>query len=415
MTRIPSLRSPRLVRGLALVCLLAAQLASTDGVAQTRQEAAAARNRMVDQEIVAAGITNPRVIQAMRDTPRHEFVPKPLRQDAYLDMALPIGWGQTISPPFIVAYMTEQIDPQPTDKVLEIGTGSGYQAAVLSRLVREVYTIEIVEPLGQRAARDFKRLKYTNIYSKIGDGFLGWPEHAPFDKIIVTCSPEKVPPPLVAQLREGGRMIIPVGERYQQVFHLLVKKDGKLEVEALRPTNFVPMTGQAEKLRQVQPDPANPRIQNGDFEEASGDPPEPSAWYYQRQLEWVSDGKAPSGERYAKFVNHRAGARCQALQGFAVDGRRVKALQVSLWRRGQDIRPSGPDGQPLLGILFYDENRALVTEEIVGPWRGTFAWERQTATIRVPPRAREAVVRIGLFGATGELSLDAIEIGPAGN
>ncbi len=415
MTRKTSCHWFKTFPGLACFTLLAGLGAAAEGVAQTRQEAAAARNRMVDQEIVAAGITNPRVIQAMRDTPRHEFVPKQLRQDAYLDMALPIGWGQTISPPFIVAYMTEQIDPQPTDKVLEIGTGSGYQAAVLSRLVKEVYTIEIVEPLGQRAARDFKRLKYTNIYSKIGDGFLGWPEHAPFDKIIVTCSPEKVPPPLVEQLREGGRMIIPVGERYQQVFHLLVKKNGKLEVEALRPTNFVPMTGQAEKLRQAQPDPTNPRIANGDFEEGVGNPPEPAVWYYQRQLEWVADGKAPSGERYVKFVNHRAGARCQALQGFAVDGRKVKSLQVSLWRRGQDIRPSGPEGQPLLGILFYDENRAFVGEEIVGPWRGTFPWERQIATVRVPPKAREAVVRIGLFGATGELSLDAIDIASAGN
>jgi protein-L-isoaspartate(D-aspartate) O-methyltransferase len=403
------------VRQVVFTCLLLALPASEGVVAQTRQEATIARNRMVDQHVVAAGITNPRVIQAMRDTPRHEFVPKQLRQDAYLDMALPIGWGQTISPPFIVAYMTEQLDPQPTDKVLEIGTGSGYQAAVLSKLVREVYTIEIVEPLGQRAARDFKRLKYTNIYCKIGDGFQGWPEHAPFDKIIVTCSPEKVPPPLVAQLREGGRMIIPVGERYQQVFHLLVKKNGKLEVEALRPTNFVPMTGQAEKLRQFQPDPANPQIRNGDFEDGLGDTPEPAVWYYQRQLEWVADGKAPSGKRYVKFVNRRAGDKSQALQAFAVDGRRVKALQVSLWRRGQDVRPSGTDGQPLLGVMFYDENRAFLGEEIVGPWHGTFPWEHQTTIIRVPPKAREAVVRIGLFGATGELCLDAIEIKPAGN
>lgn len=413
MSGIMPSRRPSACR-VAQACFFAALLAGTNVHAQSRQEVTAARNRMVDQEIVAAGIANARVIQAMRDTPRHEFVPRPLRQDAYLDMALPIGWGQTISPPFIVAYMTEQIDPQPADKVLEIGTGSGYQAAVLSKLVRDVYTIEIVEQLGNRAAKDFKRLKYTNVHAKVGDGFLGWPEHAPFDKIIVTCSPEKVPQPLAAQLREGGRMIIPVGERYQQVFHLLVKRDGKLEVEALRPTNFVPMTGEAEKRRQVQPDPTKPHIQNGDFEDASGDPEEPIAWYYQRQLELMNDSKAPSGKRYAKFVNGRAGARCQALQGFAVDGRQVKALQVSLWIRGQGVRPSGVEGQPLLGILFYDENRALVTEEILGPWRGTFAWQRQSATIKVPLKAREAVIRIGLFGATGELSLDAIEIAPTG-
>jgi protein-L-isoaspartate(D-aspartate) O-methyltransferase len=414
MNQTRGLRWP-MSRWIAQACLVAAILAAAEGRAQTRQEATAARNRMVDREIVAAGVANPRVIQAMRDTPRHEFVPLPLRHDAYLDMAMPIGYSQTISPPFIVAYMTEQIDPQPTDKVLEIGTGSGYQAAVLSKLVRDVYTIEIVEPLGHRATKDLKRLKYANVHVKIGDGFLGWPEHAPFDKIIVTCSPEKVPQPLVAQLREGGRMIIPVGERYRQVFHLLIKREGKLEVEALRPTLFVPMTGEAEKRRQVLPNPAKPSIQNGDFEEASGDPEEPAGWHYQRQLELVNDPKSPSGKRYAKFVNERPGRHAQALQGFAVDGRQVKGLRVSLWVRGDEIRPSGSDGQAVLGILFYDENRGLVSDETLGPWRGTFSWQRQTATLKVPLKAREGVIRIGLFGATGELSLDAIEIAPAGN
>jgi protein-L-isoaspartate(D-aspartate) O-methyltransferase len=195
---------------------------------------------------------------------------------------------------------------------------------------------------------------------------------------------------------------------------LLVKRDGKLEVEALRPTNFVPMTGEAEKRRQFRPDPSKPSIQNGDFEEAAGDPEEPTGWYYQRQLELVTDSKAPSGNRYAKFVSQKPGARCQALQGFGVDGRQVKALSVSLWVRGQDIRPHGNEGQPLVGILFYDENRALVSEEIVGPWRGTFSWQRQTSVVKVPLKAREAVMRIGLFGATGGLSLDAIQIAPAG-
>ncbi len=151
----------------------------------------------------------------MRDTPRHEFVPRDQQKNAYFDMSLPIGDEQTISGPFVVAYMTEQLDPQPADKVLEIGTGSGYQAAVLSPLVKDVYTIEIVEPLGKRAEPTLKRLKYDNVHVKIGDGYQGWPEHAPFDKIIVTCSPEKVPQPLVDELKEGGRMIVPVGERYR--------------------------------------------------------------------------------------------------------------------------------------------------------------------------------------------------------
>src|SRR5690606_4895181 len=179
----------------------------TAAVAQSSAEWRRMRDEMVDSEIVDAGVKNPRVIEAMRATPRHEFVPRTQRQYAYYDMALPIGAGQTISPPFIVAYMTEQIDPQPSDKVLEIGTGSGYQAAVLSPLVREVYSIEIVPSLGKAAERTLKRLKYDNVHTRVGDGFAGWPEAAPFDKIIVTCSPEDVPEPLVDQLAEGGRMI----------------------------------------------------------------------------------------------------------------------------------------------------------------------------------------------------------------
>src|SRR5262245_45958760 len=191
-------------------------------------------SEMVDKEIVAAGVKNERVVRAMRDTPRHEFVRPDERGRAYLDMALPIGSGQTISPPFVVASMTEAIDPQPGDRVLEIGTGSGYQAAVLSPLVTDVYTIEIVEPLARRATQTLKRLKYKNVHTRAGDGYKGWPEAAPFDKIIVTCSPEKVPQPLVEQLRDGGLMVIPVGERYQQTLYLMRKADGKLKSEALR-------------------------------------------------------------------------------------------------------------------------------------------------------------------------------------
>jgi protein-L-isoaspartate(D-aspartate) O-methyltransferase len=179
----------------------------------------------------------------MDKVPRHEFVPPDLRARAYADHPLPIGYEQTISQPFIVAFMTEQLEPQRTDKVLEIGTGSGYQAAVLAELVGTVYTIEIVEPLARRAAADLKRLGYTNVLVRAGDGYQGWPEAAPFDAVIVTCAPEQVPPPLVDQLKEGGRMIIPVGPIGNQQLHVLRKQAGKVECRAVLPVRFVPMTG----------------------------------------------------------------------------------------------------------------------------------------------------------------------------
>jgi protein-L-isoaspartate(D-aspartate) O-methyltransferase len=362
-----------------------------------------------------------------------------VRANAYYDMGLAIGWGQTISPPFIVAYMTQQLEPKPTDKVLEIGTGSGYQAAVLGPLVGEVYTIEIVKPLGERAARTLKRLKYPNVFVKIGDGFLGWEEHAPFDKIIVTCSPEKVPPRLVEQLREGGRMLVPVGERFQQSLYLFTKKDGQLTKTALLPVLFVPMTGKAEDRRVVQPDPANPSIANGGFEataptagdtkaalsdaESSGAPtvapakpaPGPEGWYYQRQLEWVEAKDAPQGTRYVTFANSTPGRGAHALQGFGIDGRKVSRLKISLWVKGHDLQAGTvAEHQPVVAITFYDDNRAETGHIWVGPWRDTFDWKRVSETIRVPTKAREAILRIGLGGATGDISFDDIRLEKVG-
>lgn len=205
----------------------------------------AARRRMVEEQLAGPGrgLTNAQVLAAMRKVPRHEFVPASLRAQAYDDHPLPIGHGQTISQPFIVAFMTEKLEPKPTDKVLEIGTGSGYQAAVLAGLVNKIYTIEIVEPLARRAEADLKRLGYTNVMVRAGDGYKGWPEAAPFDAIIVTCAPDHVPQPLVNQLKEGGRMIIPVGPAGNQELFILQKKGGKVEQRAILPVRFVPMTG----------------------------------------------------------------------------------------------------------------------------------------------------------------------------
>ena len=206
---------------------------------------AAARRRMVEQQLAGPGrgLTNARVLAVMGKVPRHEFVPMNFRAQAYEDHPLPIGNGQTISQPFIVAFMTEKLDPKPTEQVLEIGTGSGYQAAVLSELVSNVYTIEIVEALARRAEADLKRLGFTNVLVRAGDGYQGWPETAPFDAIIVTCAPDHVPRPLVSQLKEGGRMIIPVGPAGDQELFVLQKQGDQVERRAVLPVRFVPMTG----------------------------------------------------------------------------------------------------------------------------------------------------------------------------
>ena len=200
---------------------------------------------MVKTQLEERGIRDPRVLASMRTVPRHELVPPDARRDAYDDTPLPIGHGQTISQPYIVAFMTEQLGPKPKDRILEIGTGSGYQAAVLSRLVADVYSIEIVEPLARRAAADLARLGCKNVHVRAGDGYRGWPEAAPFDAIIVTCAPEKVPEPLVQQLKEGGRIIIPVGSLHAQSLYLLEKRGGKIEQREVLSVRFVPMTGEA--------------------------------------------------------------------------------------------------------------------------------------------------------------------------
>lgn len=203
---------------------------------------------MVERQIKQRGITDQRILESLRNVPRHEFIPGNARDLACTDQPLPIGHGQTISQPYIVAFMTDALAPKPTDKVLEIGTGSGYQAAVLAGLVKHLYSIEIVEPLAKQAAATLRKLEYTNVTVKAGDGYRGWPEHAPFDAIIVTCAPDHVPEALVKQLREGGRMIIPVGQAWDcQELCLLEKKNGEIVRKSVLPVRFVPMTGESQK------------------------------------------------------------------------------------------------------------------------------------------------------------------------
>jgi protein-L-isoaspartate(D-aspartate) O-methyltransferase len=220
--------------------------ACSEAAPPTEADFAQRRNAMVTKQIENRGIHDARVLTAMRQVPRHEFVPQEFRESAYEDRPLGIGYGQTISQPYIVAFMTEQVAPKQNDRILEVGTGSGYQAAILSKLVTDVFSIEIVPELASRAAETLKRLGFTNVRAKAGDGYQGWPEHAPFDAIIVTCAPDHVPDPLINQLKEGGRLIIPVGDPGDQSLYLLEKRNGKIERRSVLPVRFVPMTGKAQ-------------------------------------------------------------------------------------------------------------------------------------------------------------------------
>jgi protein-L-isoaspartate(D-aspartate) O-methyltransferase len=236
------------------------------------EDAAKRRHRMVEQQLVPRGVRDPRVLAALEAVPREAFVPEEVVRGpdgvevpldalpeveqrrlrgtgdrvgalAHADCALHIGWGQTISQPYIVGYMSEHLRLEPTHRVLEVGTGSGYQSAILAELAGEVYSIEIVEPLGRRVAGILHLLGYGGIHLRIGDGHLGWPEEAPFDRIIVTCAPEDLPESLVDQLAEGGRMVIPVGEHgYHQTLTLIERREGRATRSMLIPVSFVPMT-----------------------------------------------------------------------------------------------------------------------------------------------------------------------------
>lgn len=227
--------------------------------AEKKEDYLALRKKMVQEQIVARGIKDKKVISAMLKVPRHEFIPEKYRKiyDPYGDYPVPIGEGQTISQPYIVALMTELLaeeqkpDKKPVlhrttkdEKILEIGTGSGYQAAILAEIYSQVYTIEIIESLAKQAERNLKRLGYQKVKLKCADGYLGWKEYAPFDRIIVTCAPDHIPEPLIEQLEEGGRMVIPVGEYPNQTLYLVVKRKGQIEKKATIPVLFVPMTGE---------------------------------------------------------------------------------------------------------------------------------------------------------------------------
>lgn len=224
------------------ILTLAASVPASEPDSSALQE----RLRMIETQLIPRGITDRRVLGAFEKVERHAFVPDCYRAHAYQDHALPIQAGQTISQPYIVALMTQLIDPLPTDTVLEIGTGSGYQAAILAELVAHVFTIEIIDTLAQVADARLDSLGYTNVTVRSGDGYAGWPEYAPFDAIVVTAAPSEIPQPLLDQLAEGGKLVIPVGENWQELL-LVEKVDGKIVRHKVTDVLFVPMTGEAQK------------------------------------------------------------------------------------------------------------------------------------------------------------------------
>lgn len=390
-----------------LLVTLLCQLPST-ALGQKRDRYQTARQLMVQTVIKAEGISDERVLNALITVPRHEFVSGTLRGQAYSDKALPIGSQQTISAPYIVAYMTETLGVEPDHRVLEIGTGSGYQAAVLAAIAKDVYSIEIVESLAKSAGERLEELGYENVHVKHGDGYKGWPDAAPFDRIIVTCSPESVPEPLISQLKEGGRMIIPMGERYQQSFFLMKKEDGALVEEKLVSTLFVPMTGGAEEIRRVKPNPNRPVVVNGGFETDANEDGRIDGWHYQRQSSMCSD--QPMGGSFChRFENLVPGEMSQILQGTGINGRNLGAIDFSIWaRRDAVVIPAGENPAGLV-IHFYDSVRREVGTQVVFVWRGTENWQQFRKRIRVPATAREMIVRIGLNGSVGTLDVDSFQ------
>jgi protein-L-isoaspartate(D-aspartate) O-methyltransferase len=241
---------------LALAALVAGMTVAAPPAAAGGGDAwAELRRRMVDEQIRSRDVDRPDVLRAMGEVPRHLFVPAPQRSESYDDHPLPIGKGQTISQPYIVALMTALLDLGPDSKVLEIGTGSGYHAAVLSRVAGQVYSMEIVDDLGRQARQTLERLGYRNVQVRIGDGYKGWPEQAPFDAIVLTAAPPRIPQPLLDQLKPGGRMVLPVGRFWQDLLLVTKRADGTIEQRKVLPVRFVEMTGEVRDRAGLTPDP----------------------------------------------------------------------------------------------------------------------------------------------------------------
>jgi protein-L-isoaspartate(D-aspartate) O-methyltransferase len=371
-----------------------------------------ARRLMVQEEIAAQGIENERLLEAMREVPREQFLPLSRRNLAYINVAITYGDGQIVLPPLVTAHLIEQLNPQKNDKVLVIGPGSGYSTALLSRMAREVYAVEIDPAVAKMAEETLARLKYTNVKLRVGDGFEGWKEHAPYQRIIVECSPDSVPKALVEQLAEGGMLLVPTGDEFDQTMHLCKKENGKLTTLSLWPTLLLPMKGKAEELRSQSEMPRDPSILNGGFEELVPKTKDiPAHWAYVRQGRAIADEFCPEGKNSLAFVNITAGAAATALQAFPVDGKKVSELSFACKVWGKDIRPGQNRQQlPRVEVRFFDEKRRLVGGDWMGGWHLTFDWLGKEHVFSVPRTAKFAVLRIGLGGATGEIRFDDLRL-----
>jgi protein-L-isoaspartate(D-aspartate) O-methyltransferase len=398
-------------------CFLAILLASlftparaADNAAKANAEFAKLREEMVKADLVAGGIKHPDVLRVMKATPRHEFIPPSMRGSAYFDTSLAIGDGQTISAPFVVAQMLAKLDLQSTDNVLEIGTGSGYNAALLSQMAKDVYSIEICPRLATQARVTVAKLGYANVHVKEGDGFKGWPEHAPFDKIVVTCAPADVPEPLIAQLKEGGTMLIPVGSRFEQILFHLKKEYGQLSVISRQPTYFVPMTGAAQEG--VATAPTNTEIINGSLERMENIPGLPDGWYSLKQVD-CENGQGRSGSHGFHFSNNTPGRSAYAMQAFAVDGRKSKLIDISAWVRGQSLRTKSDAAPARIAITYYDQNQLPAGEGSINLTSGDQTqWHEVTGRLPVPPQARWAVFAVTLGETLGDLWADDFSLQP---
>ena len=374
-----------------------------------------ARKRMVEEVIIGVGDQGRAGDQGdAGDCPRTNSSMPKYRREAYFDMAFPIGDKQTISPPFIVAYMTEPLDPQPTDKVLEIGTGSGYQAAVLSPLVKEVYTIEIVESLGKSAAdARSSGSKYKNVVHQSRRRLSRLARaRARSTKSSSPARPRKCPSPLIDQLKEGGSMVVPVGERYQQTLYSLPQEGRQAGSRDAAAHAVRAHDRQGRRSPQGQARPGQTRSSSTAASKKKPTQRGPARLVLRTACEVGGRREAPDGKHYVSFTNDEPGRLppicCKA---FAIDGRKVKQLKVSARVMTKNV-VRGADDNEQCYILFtlYDDQRRDLGMQVMGPFLGTSDWHEETRTFDIPITAREGIFRIGLFGATGFAAYDKISI-----